>query len=76
MVGSERRANIKAHNTIDPNRILAFSNSVIDVKQKNLGIVVASEGSTRFYFAESNLGKSITARNTEYAEHARHRPGF
>ncbi len=71
VVGSESKENIEAKRTIDPNRILAFSNTDIDVKQKNLGIIVATEAGTKFYFAESNLGKSITARDTDYAEHAR-----
>jgi len=62
-VGSESAAKIAANHTIDPNRLLAFSNTVIDVKQKNLGIIVASEEGTRFYFAGSNPGNSITARH-------------
>jgi hypothetical protein len=71
MVGSDSKENIEANRTIDPNLILALSNTDIDVKQKNLGIIVATEADTKFYFAESNLGKSITARDTDYAEHAR-----
>lgn len=71
MVGSETKENITKNHTIDPNKILALSTTEIDVKQKNLGIIVADENSTKFYFAESNLGKSITAGNTPYSEQAR-----
>lgn len=38
---------------------------------KNLGIIVADDTSCRFYFAESNLGRSITARGRDYVEQAR-----
>lgn len=70
-MGSESGENIEDNHPIAPNRILAFSNTTIDVKQNNLGIVVAAGKSTRFSFAESNLGKAITSRETGYAEQAR-----
>lgn len=71
MVGSESKENIAKNHTIDPNQIVALSNTEIDVKQKNLGIIVADEHSTKFYFAESNLGRSITAGSKPYSEQAR-----
>lgn len=59
------------HYTVDPNSIVALSNSVMDIKMKNLGIIVAEETGHKFYFVESNLGKGISARGHEYTEQAR-----
>lgn len=71
LVAHEKPANIENNYTLDPNNIIAQSNTVIDVKMKNLGIIVADENNIKFYFAESDLGQSISARGTEYAEQAR-----
>lgn len=71
LVAQETKENIEKNHTVDPNKIVALTNSEISVKQKTLGIIVADEESTKFYFAETALGKSITARGTDYAEQAR-----
>lgn len=71
VVGSESRAIMDKNHTIDPNNLVAFSNSEIDVKQKTLGIIVADEESSRFYFAETGFQNSISSRNNEAAEQAR-----
>lgn len=70
VAASEHRRNITFGYTIDPNKIVALSNSVMDVKQKMLGIVVADDDSAKFYFAESNMGNSITSRFNRHSEHA------
>lgn len=71
LVGQESRENIEKNHTIDPNKIVALSNSVMDVKQKTLGLIVADENSTKFYFAEAEFQKGISARHTAAAEQAR-----
>ena len=71
LVSQANKADIEENYTVDPNKIVALSNTEISVKMKNLGIVVADENSTKFYFAESNLGKAISARGQEYTEWAR-----
>lgn len=71
VVGKESRDIMEKSHTIDPNNIVALSNSVIEVKQKTLGIIVADEESTKFYFAETEFQKGISSRHTAAAEQAR-----
>lgn len=61
------------HNYIvDPNKIIAYANSSVthETRQKILGVVVADDESTRFYFGESTSGRGITAGRSEHAQHA------
>lgn len=67
----EKGSSLAKNYTIDPNKILALSNSTIDVKQKTLGIIVAEENVTKFYFAEAEFQKAVSARHTAAAEQAR-----
>lgn len=50
--------------TIDPNDIVCSVESKIDNKQKILGIVVPAAEGLRFYFSETQIGKSITSRKS------------
>lgn len=71
LVASEPKSSIEKNHTVDPNNIVALSHTAIDTKMKNLGLIVADENSTKFYFAESDLGRSISARGAAYSEQAR-----
>lgn len=71
LAARENRANIGNRRVIDPNKIIAFSNSVMDVKQKTVGLIVADGQSKRFYFTEAAFMSGRTARHTTAAEHAR-----
>lgn len=71
LVASEGKSSIEKNHTVDPNNIVALSNTAIKVKMKNLGIIVADDNGTKFYFAESDLGKAISARGQAYTEQAR-----
>lgn len=71
VVAQETKENIQKNYTIDPNKIVAQSGSTMDVRQKTLGIIVADEKSTKFYFSEAEFEKGITARNTAASEQAR-----
>jgi len=71
LVAHEKPVNPATHYTADPNTIVATASTTIKVKQKNLGIIIASESGCRFYFAESDLGGSISARGHAYIEQAR-----
>lgn len=71
LVAHEKPVNPETHYTVDPNNIVALSNTTMNVRQKNLGIIVADENSSKFYFAESDLGGSRSARGHEYVEQAR-----
>jgi lipopolysaccharide assembly outer membrane protein LptD (OstA) len=68
VVAHEKPINRTSHYTVNPNNIVALSNTSINVKQKNLGILVVDETSCKFYFAESNLGRSRSAHGKEYVE--------
>lgn len=71
VVAHEKPVDPTTHYTLDPNTIVALSNTTIKVKQKNLGILVADEASCKFYFAESDLGSARSAHGAAYAEQAR-----
>lgn len=71
LVAHEKPVQPTTHYTVDPNTIVALSRTTMNVKQKNLGIIVADDTGCTFYFAESDLGGSISARNNVYTEQAR-----
>ncbi|WP_157507880.1 hypothetical protein [Ktedonobacter racemifer] len=59
------------HYTVDSNNIVVLSTTTMNVRQKNLGIIVADETSRKFFFAESDLGRSRSTRGGGYVEQAR-----
>jgi hypothetical protein len=70
-VSRDSKNNIEKNYTVNPNKILALSNSVMDVHQKTIGILVADENGKRFYFSEAEFDKNASARNDTIAEQAR-----
>jgi len=71
LVAKEAVRDFKKNYTVNPNNVLVTSNTVIDEKQKVLGLLIASKKENRFYFAEVNIGKSITSRETDFTKHSR-----
>jgi hypothetical protein len=71
LVAQAHKADIEKNHTVDPNNIVALSNTTIDVRQRVLGIIVADDKSTKFYFAETDFQNAISARHNAHAEHAR-----
>lgn len=71
MVAHEKVSNLKNNYMIDPNNLVAVANSIIDKKQRVLGLIVVDENGSRFYFAEADLGRSITSSGNGFVEHAR-----
>ena len=71
LVAHEKPVNPTIHYTVDPHNIVALSSTTMKVKQKNLGILVADETGCKFYFAESDLGGSRSARGGGSTEQAR-----
>jgi hypothetical protein len=71
LVAHEKPVNPTTHYTVDPHNIVALSSTTMKVKQKNLGILVADETGCKFYFAESDLGGSRSARGGGSTEQAR-----
>lgn len=70
-IAEEEPRNLTKNFVVDPNKIIASVDTEIDVRQKIIGLVVSTDGHTRFYFTESQFENNISARNTEAAEHAR-----
>ena len=66
MVAKEEVTNFNANYMIDPNNVMSVVNSVINQKQKILGLLSVTPEESRFYFAETYLGNSITSSNKEY----------
>ena len=56
---------------VNPNNIITVAQSEINQKQKILGLVVTTMNESRFYFAETSIGKSISSSNSKFAEHSR-----
>lgn len=56
---------------VNPNNIVAITESRISQKQKILGLIIVTSSGSKFYFAETNIGRSITSRNSEFAKHSR-----
>lgn len=56
---------------VNPNNVICIANSVINQKQKILGMLSVTSGGSRFYFAESYLGRSITSSGEGYVEQSR-----
>jgi hypothetical protein len=71
IVAHDTKSNVESHRTVDPNNIIAQATAEMTVKQKQLGIIVATDESTKFYFAETGVGGGVTAKNNEHAEQAR-----
>jgi hypothetical protein len=56
---------------LDPNSVLARANSKIDVKQKLLGLIVATSKECRFYFNEIRLGTGISSAKSIHTDQTR-----
>lgn len=71
LVAKEQPKRADTHYTVDPNNIVALSNTSIEVRQKQIGLIIADENSCRFYFAETALGTGRSLRSAAYTEQAR-----
>ncbi len=72
LVAQEAIKNIKENYTVNPNNIKAITTSEISNKQKMLGLIATTKKEAKFYYAEANLGVSITSySDADYIEHAR-----
>jgi len=56
---------------VNPNNLVSVAESKIKEKQKILGLIVTTPSESRFYFAETSIGKSITSSNSDFVEHSR-----
>ena len=70
-VGSEEIKNFGRNYMINPNNVVCVAKSKIAGRQKTIGLLTTSPDENRFYFAETNMGNSITSYGADYTEHAR-----
>ena len=71
MVAEEHPNAFNQNYTINPNNMRCVVKSVIDVKQKVIGLGTVKDGECRFYFSETALGDTIAVRGGEYVTLAR-----
>lgn len=71
MVVKEKAKNFKRNYMVNPDNVLSIAKTKITQKQKILGLLTVTTKECRFYFAEVNLGRSITASNNAFVENSR-----
>jgi hypothetical protein len=71
VVAKECADNFGKNYMVDPNNVICIADSVINQKQKILGMLAVTPDESRFYFAESYLGRSITSSGNEYVRQSR-----
>lgn len=71
IVASEKRERLNRHRVVDPNSVLAVAAANINRKQKILGLLITTMTESRFYFAETSVGRNITSSNKEYIKQSK-----
>lgn len=71
LVAKEPLTKLEQNYMVNPNNIACVTRSKMDTRQKMLGLVVTTPTECKFYFNESNLGRSITSSSQDYAQNAR-----
>ena len=71
VVAREKIKDFGQNYMMNPNNLVTVVQSKMSTKQKILGILITTTGESRFYFAETSIGKTITSSNKEYNEQAR-----
>jgi hypothetical protein len=69
IVAKEKISSFGKNYMVNPNNIVSIANSKIKEKQKVLGFVKVTTKTSKFYFAEINLGQSISSSDNEYTKH-------
>ena len=67
-VAHESIKNMKQNYMVDPNNIVAQAGSTVRQRQLVLGVVVVNDEESTFYFAETSIGNSISARGVKYVD--------
>lgn len=70
-VAQEQAGNMRENYMVNPNNMVAVSESSINRKQKVLGLLVVKTNGSRFYFSDTYLGSSISSSKSDFAEHTR-----
>ena len=71
IVAKEQMSNFRKNYMVNPNNVVAIAESKINQKQKILGLLITTTNESRFYFAETYLGGSITSTDSDFAENSR-----
>ena len=71
IVAHEKADSMGKNHMVDPNNIVCATKTIIDTKQKVLGLITTSPDETRFYFNETSLGNMITSRVSDVTMKAR-----
>jgi hypothetical protein len=71
LVAQENAGKMKLNYMVNPNNVKAITTSIMDIKEKMLGIIVTTTKECRFYFAEASISQSITSSDSEAAQHSR-----
>lgn len=71
LVAHAKPKDFKSNYMVDPNKILASTKINIDRQQNILGLIKTVDSENRFYFANANIGKSITSGRGTLVNQAR-----
>jgi hypothetical protein len=71
IVAKEKAKDFGGNYMVNPNNIIAVVQSEINQRQKILGLLITTKDESRFYFAETSIGMSITSSDSEWAENSR-----
>ena len=71
MVAKEAVKDFKENYMVNPNNLLSIAESKISQKQKVLGLLVVTTNASKFYYAETAIGWSITSTASELAMRSR-----
>lgn len=71
IIAKEKAKDFGENYMVDPNSIVLVVQSEISQKQKILGLLITTMNESRFYFAETSIGISITSSNSKFAENSR-----
>jgi hypothetical protein len=69
-VGKETLKTLPSNYMINPNKIICKSKTKMDRKQKIMGLLIIKNGSTRFYFSETQLGNARSISMDKNSMHA------
>jgi len=70
-VAQEKVKNLKGNYTVDPNNVVATTDTKIQKQQMVIGIVVTTTDHCKFYFAESVVGRGISSSESEVTDRIR-----
>ena len=71
IVAQEKADDFRENYMVNPNNVVSIANSKINQKETILGLLITTSDGCRFYFAETNIGKSITSSDADFVEHSR-----